>query len=318
MLVSVALMPGQKRVEEPIIHVQVEHGLVEIMAQPGVRVHYTKDGTVPASKSSAELYLGPFALLPGRWQLSAIAKRAGHLDSEVARFPALFCARDEDGVTVFCKEDEEGPNGAPGDYPQLVAGRCRFPAGARLREVNDVFQEDTDNLTIVNVSQDTREKVGRVGLMAASEHKLCRQVASSEWYECSKRRVAAGSALAVGATKYYIAAVPCGFLGFAPRTRKQRMAGMAPSFGGVAMDSTRYFRHQPFVPHASTGYQGLHGTEADLVHYESLALTTSAGAFGSESLHQVCNMRNVPDGHLCQLRLCKHASRAVISETRHK
>ena len=71
-----------------VIHVSAEHALVEILAPAGARVYYTKDGTDPAGKGKTmELYIGPFTLKPGKWQLAAIAKRAGHPDSAQARFP---------------------------------------------------------------------------------------------------------------------------------------------------------------------------------------------------------------------------------------
>ena len=79
----------------------------------------------------------------------------------------------------------------------------------------------------------------------------------------------------------------CGFLGFAARPRKQRLAGAPPRLGAVVFDSSRFFRHQPFVPPAVTGYQGADGHVAQLVHYTSLALATSAASFGSDSLHQI-------------------------------
>jgi hypothetical protein len=40
------------------------------------------------------------------------------------------------------------------------------------------------------------------------------------------------------------------------------------------------------VPKAVTGYQGGDGHVAEMVHYTSLALGTSAASFGSDSLHQ--------------------------------
>jgi len=62
------------------------------------------------------------------------------IQSEVARFPALVCARDEDGVTVFCQQHEELPlDVAPKGHPDLYVGQCKFPSGARLRQVSDVF-----------------------------------------------------------------------------------------------------------------------------------------------------------------------------------
>lgn len=63
-----------------VIHVQVEHGIVEILAAVGAKVYYTKDGTIPAGKNSMELYLGPFTLRPGLWSIVATAKHAGQLD----------------------------------------------------------------------------------------------------------------------------------------------------------------------------------------------------------------------------------------------
>ena len=57
-----------------------------------------------------------------------------------ARFPALVCARDEDDITVFCEENESTPTAQkPNGHPELYAGKCRFPAGNRLREVTDIF-----------------------------------------------------------------------------------------------------------------------------------------------------------------------------------
>jgi hypothetical protein len=49
---------------------------------------------------------------------------------------------------------------------------------------------------------------------------------------------------------------------------------------------------QPFVPPAVTGYQGADGHVAEMVHYKSLALGTSAASFGSDSLHQA-EIKNV-------------------------
>jgi len=73
---------------DTVIHVRAEHALVEILEPAGARVYYTKDGTDPAGKGKTmELYLGPFTLKPGKWQLAAIAQRAGHPDSAEARFP---------------------------------------------------------------------------------------------------------------------------------------------------------------------------------------------------------------------------------------
>jgi hypothetical protein len=171
-----------------VIHVQKEHALVEILAPHGARVYYSMDGTIPAGKDSMELYLGPFTLLPGMWQLVAIAKHAGQTDSDVARFPDLVCARDEDGLTIFCEEDGPQPNGAPRKgHPDLYAGQCRFPAGSRLREVTDIFSES--NVTIYKAGQDARVELGRMGLMASTERDLCRQVSSREWDECRNTRL---------------------------------------------------------------------------------------------------------------------------------
>ena len=87
-LVSMFWMPRARPVDTPVIHVRAEHALVEILAPAGARVYYTKDGTDPGGKGKTmELYLGPFTLKPGMWQLAAIAKRAGHPDSAEARFP---------------------------------------------------------------------------------------------------------------------------------------------------------------------------------------------------------------------------------------
>jgi len=93
-------------------------------------------------------------------------------------------------------------------------------------------------------------------LMASRERDLCRQVAQREWDECrttarpdpGRGGVGGGggdaSGLPIGAKRHYIAAVTCGFLGFAPRPRKQRLAGAPPRLGAVVFDSSRFFRHQ--------------------------------------------------------------------------
>ena len=288
-LATLLLLPRQRRVDPPVIRVQEEHGLVEVLAPPGQQVFYTKDGSMPTGKSSTELYLSPFTLYPGSWQLVAIAKHRGSSDSEAARFPPLVCARDEDGISVFCRQQDLAAAGDAKLYghPELLAGRCRFPAGDRLREVSDIFAEDA--VTIVNVSVDPRTDMGRVGLVAASERHLCRQVSSHHWPECRGRHAAhgAGGALTVEVKRHYIAAVSCGFLGFAPRVRRERLAGAAPQFGGVVFDARRYFRHQPFVPQAVTSYQGPGGGVAPVEHFSTLAVGTCAAAFGADSLHQI-------------------------------
>jgi len=282
-LVSILLMPSLKRMEAPVIHVQVEHGMVEILAGVGARVYYSKDGSTAADTKDMEQYLGPFTLHPGMWQLVAIAKHAGKVDSEVARFPALVCARDEDGVTVFCQQHKELPlDAAPRGHPDLYVGQCKFPSGARLRQVSDVFAEK--NVTIVKESKDTRAHVARMGLMAKSMRQLCRQVASRDWPECAKGQARGAEP---GAPIQYIAAVTCGFIGFASRPRKLRLAGAAPRAGGVVFDCTRFFRHADYLPLAVTGYQGADGHTAELVHYPSLALGTYAASFSSHSLHQI-------------------------------
>ena len=274
-----------------VIHVRAEHALVEILAPAGAKVYYTRDGTDPAGTNAMELYLGPFTLFPGMWQLAAVAKRAGQPDSAVVRFPDLLCARDEDGQTVFCVQDAAGP-GPDGvaprkGHPDLYAGACRFPAGSRLREVTDIFEER--NVTIVRHGNDTRAELAGMGLMANRERSLCQQVAMREWDECRTGGLSEprASGLPIAAKRHYIAAVTCGFVGFAARPRKQRLAGALPRLGAVVMDSTRFFRHQPFVPQAVTGYQGSDGRVAELVHYTSLALGTSGASFGTDGLHQI-------------------------------
>ena len=286
-LVSVYFRPRKERVAPPVIHVQEHNGFVEIHSPHAAKVYYATDGSLPSSTNSTELYMGPFALLPGLWQIAAVAARDGRLDSEVARFPALRCARDEDGVTVFCEQHVPPQHGAPlKSHPFLRAGRCSFPAGASLRQVTDIFVEQ--NVTIVNVSHDSRQSVGGLGVMASNAWSLCRQVASRDWPECRRHRDAhGGGALAVASTRQYIAGIACGFIGFAARPRRQRLAGIPPEIGPVVFDSQRYFRHQAFVPPAVTGYQGADGGVADIEHHSSLALGTSAGSFGSEALHQV-------------------------------
>jgi len=63
-----------------VIHVQVEHRMVEILAGVGARVYYSKDGSTAADTAEMERYLGPFTLRPGVWQLVAIAKHTGKVD----------------------------------------------------------------------------------------------------------------------------------------------------------------------------------------------------------------------------------------------
>ena len=72
-----------------MIHVQKEQGLVQIHAGPGAQVYYTRDGTMPMGKSAMEVYAGPFTLLPGAWELVAVAKHRGRPDRFLLYFDAL-------------------------------------------------------------------------------------------------------------------------------------------------------------------------------------------------------------------------------------
>lgn len=88
----------------------------------------------------------------------------------------------------------------------------------------------------------------------------------------------------------------CGFVGFAPRTRRELLGGKPPEFGGVPLSATHAFRHQPFVGRASTQHlvsvdgpgEDAPSKSASLRHFDQLVLgNTARKAHVMTAMHEV-------------------------------
>eukprot|EP00961_Rhodomonas_salina_P246389 3329242-Rhodomonas_salina.2 len=159
--------PRGRKTAIPTLAIGLDTALVQMHCDtPGASIYFTKDGSIPSGRSVLELYTGAFRLRPGKWQLTAIAKRKDWERSEVARSADLDCRFEEDRSGVFCEPQGPDPS-APGltangnnvgsvfpipffplhDRSPLIkedgalsssnfsTHGCTFPAGKTLREV---------------------------------------------------------------------------------------------------------------------------------------------------------------------------------------
>lgn len=250
---------------------------------------------------------------------------------------AIKCEREETGRGIFCLEEGvrnegSGPDsrkeggaevkvatgavrrgrGAGEGADEEVGGGwaqggCVFPVRSRLLEARDVYELRL-NVTIVAERENDWGERPTVRPVGMDIGEFCRHTSSLEWPECD-----ASSSPKVGGVgggnnwrlveREYVAKISCGFIGFAPRTRKELLEGVEPEFGGVPLSATHAFRHQPYVGAASTQHLlrvdspggGSRAESASVRHFERLALgMTTRGRGGTSVIHQVLTLNPKP------------------------